>query len=392
MKRQHRWLPLFAALLAISWCVTSCNRDTAKDELAHNHNHEHGAHDHGDHAGHDHGDGDEITVEPEVALRFGVKVEKAKLAPFNEVIKVTGEVEESAEGSGVVSAPVTGTIKFAPGITAGRQVSAGALIATVTAQNVSGGDPNRAAKAALDAAKAEMDRLKPLHDRGIVSTAEYNRAVADYETARASYSPVAASGRATAPVSGVITDLLVSQGQIVQMGEPIANISGSTKLTLRADLPDKYYNLRNSLTSAKIRPNYSDAVIDLAGLGAKRVNSTSTASSRPGYLPVYFTFDNNGSFVPGSMVEVYLIGNERPEVLTVPVSALSEQQGQYFVYIQLDEEGYVKSPVKLGTRDGERVEVLSGVHPGDNVVVNGVTTVRLSESSGVVPEGHSHNH
>jgi multidrug efflux pump subunit AcrA (membrane-fusion protein) len=127
-------------------------------------------------------------------------------------------------------------------------------------------------------------------------------------------------------------------------------------------------------------------------LGASLISGAGKSSSQPGYIPIYFTFNNDGTFIPGSMVEVYLIGASRDNVISVPVTALSEQQGDHFVYIKLDEEGYVKAPVKLGTRDGVRVEILDGVHAGDQVVVQGTTTVRLAETSSVVPEGHSHNH
>ena len=96
--------------------------------------------------------------------------------------------------------------------------------------------------------------------------------------------------------------------------------------------------------------------------------------------------------LPGTAVEVYLQGAPRDNVVTVPVSALSEQQGNFFVYIQLDKEGYLRSPVKLGESNGKDVEILSGVHNGDRVVYEGATAVRLAASSNVIPEGHSHNH
>ena len=76
----------------------------------------------------------------------------------------------------------------------------------------------------------------------------------------------------------------------------------------------------------------------------------------------------------------------------MPVSALSEQQGEMFCYVQTDDECYEKRPVTLGRNSGDRVEVVSGLSPGDKVVTGGVTFIRLAETSGVVPEGHSHNH
>ncbi|WP_437438928.1 efflux RND transporter periplasmic adaptor subunit, partial [Duncaniella muris] len=107
---------------------------------------------------------------------------------------------------------------------------------------------------------------------------------------------------------------------------------------------------------------------------------------------VYFSFDSNGDVVPGMPAEVYLIGTDKAETLAVPVGAVSEQQGENFVYVKVDDHAYKKQPVTLGRSDGRRIEVLSGVNDGDSVVTYGSTFVRLAETSTVVPEGHSHSH
>ena len=76
----------------------------------------------------------------------------------------------------------------------------------------------------------------------------------------------------------------------------------------------------------------------------------------------------------------------------MPVSALSEQQGKYFVYVQVHDDAYDKRPVQLGADVGDRVEILAGLEPGEKVVTSGTTFVRLAETSGAAPEGHSPNH
>ncbi|MDD3077401.1 MAG: efflux transporter periplasmic adaptor subunit, partial [Proteiniphilum sp.] len=72
--------------------------------------------------------------------------------------------------------------------------------------------------------------------------------------------------------------------------------------------------------------------------------------------------------------------------------AITEEQGLYFVYIQLHEDAYKKQAVTMGQNDGERVQILAGLKQGDNVVVNGVYQVKLAATSSVIPEGHSHAH
>ena len=117
-----------------------------------------------------------------------------------------------------------------------------------------------------------------------------------------------------------------------------------------------------------------------------------TSGEQSFYIPVTFEFDNIGDIVPGAFAEVYLLLNAIENVISVPIVSVTEEQGLYFVYIQLDEEGYIKQEVTLGQNNGERAQVLSGLKKGDKVVVKGVYQVKLAATSSVIPEGHSHSH
>ena len=70
---------------------------------------------------------------------------------------------------------------------------------------------------------------------------------------------------------------------------------------------------------------------------------------------------------------------------------MTEEQGVNFVYIKMDESCYRKQEVTLGESDGERVEIVSGVKAGDNVVTAGAYNVRLASASNAIP-AHTHNH
>lgn len=360
--------------------AASCKREP--NELAHHHHEAEGG-----------AMPDEIVLEPEMAERFGVEVDTVAPSDFYEVITAAGKIETSATGTSVVVAPVSGTAHFPNGLQQGSKVNRGAVVATVSASNVSGGDPNQAAKAALDAAKAEVERLRPLHESGIVSTRDWNAALSTLDQARAAFSAGAASGRATAQTSGLITSLSVPEGAYVNAGEPIATISSQQDLVLRADVPERFFPVLSSLTLAKVKMPYTDKILDLSAMGGKRISSPADAvATTPGYVPVYFSFRNDGSALSGGYVQVYLQGAPRTGVITLPAGAISEQQGNFYVYERLDEDCYRKHSVTTGTNDGERVEITSGLTPGMVIVTAGTTAVRLAETSAVAPEGHSHNH
>ncbi|MDE7143766.1 MAG: hypothetical protein K2N76_03105, partial [Muribaculaceae bacterium] len=115
---------------------------------------------------------------------------------------------------------------------------------------------------------------------------------------------------------------------------------------------------------------------------------------RGGYVSVYFALPASAAVPAGSAADVWLLAAPRQGVVSVPLSALSEQQGQYFVFeaIHPKQGIFRKIPVSVGATDGLRAEITGGLDGGRTVVTQGATAVRLAEMQSVVPEGHSHNH
>lgn len=378
--------------------LASCHRE--KNELEHHHHS--GAEEEAAHASHDHEHGEvdaghnhdeEIVFSPEKAAKFGVVVSEIHPQEFSEVVTVSGELSAAPSSQSTVTARSAGIVNIASGITPGASVVPGQVIATVSGRSMAGGDANESARVALAAAKRELDRITPLHKDGIVSTRDYNAALQTYEAAKAAAGTSTAAGSsATAATAGTVTALLVNQGQYVDAGTPIAEISGSSSLTLRANLPERKLGFLPKVKGARFRTSYSDRVCDIADFNGRRSDRGNVSVAQQGYLPVYFTLDNDGTLAAGSFCEVYLTGDTRDGIISVPVGALSEQQGEYFVYVQVHDDSFDKRHVTLGADAGDRVEILAGIEPGDKVVTEGTTFIRLAESSGAVPEGHSHSH
>lgn len=113
------------------------------------------------------------------------------------------------------------------------------------------------------------------------------------------------------------------------------------------------------------------------------------SSIESAFIPVTFEFDNRNGVIPGAFAEIYLLTTQRPNVLSVPISAITEEQGVYFIYIQEEATHYRKQEVKLGESDGTRVEILSGLKSGEKVVIQGAIHVKLAASTMEIP-GHSH--
>ena len=196
--------------------------------------------------------------------------------------------------------------------------------------------------------------------------------------------------RVTAPISGYLKSRLVNEGEFVSVGQPIAVISQNKQLQLRAEVPEKYYKELSTITSANFKTPYDNTVYELSKLDGRLVSFGKASGNNSFYIPVTFAFNNVGDIVPGSFVEVFLISSPIREALIVPLSALVEEQGVYYVFIQLDEEGYRKQEVTLGGDNGSEVQILSGLKPGEVVVTKGAMQVKLASMSSAIPHGHSH--
>lgn len=335
---------------------------------------------------------DEIVLSPASAKKYGVKTEILTKKPFSDVLKVSGSIVGAPDDVTSIVAKSSGVLSFNKDIVPGRKLQAGTAIGTVNSKGLSGGDVDEVASLQYQAAKKELDRITPLYKDGIVSAKEYNAAVAACEQARAAYSGRNSGSSLVSPVNGVITELLVKQGEYVAVGQQVATVSRNSRLMLRADVPQKYHSILSGITSANFRPAYSEEVFSITELNGFRSSSTDNVSLQPGYIPVYFAFDNNGSVVPGSSAEVYLQREVVDSMLVIPVSALTEQQGKLFAYVKLDDHGYEKRNVTIGMSNGKNAQLLSGINEGETIVTEGVIFVKLAETSNVVPEGHSHNH
>ena len=365
-------------------------------EEAHNHDaHAHEGHDHSH--GHDHGvNPDEIMLAPEKAKAAGVASEVIQPKTFRQVIKTSGEVQAAQGAESVVVANVAGVVSFQRAVTEGMQVGKGATIMTISASKLQDGDPAERARIAYEAAKADYDRASRLVESQIVSQKEFNAIKEKFENARLAYEALAKnqtkSGVAVAaPIGGYIKNLLVKEGDYVAVGQPLATVTQNNRLFLRADVSERYYKYLNGISSANFKTPYDNQVYELEALNGKLLSVGKAAGSGSYYVPVTFSFDNKGDIIPGSFVEIFLLSQQQENALVLPVEALTEEQGLYFVYLQNCEESYKKQEVKIGASNGVEVQILDGIHPGDKVVVKGAYHVKLASAGNALP-AHSHEH
>lgn len=252
------------------------------------------------------------------------------------------------------------------------------------------------ARIAYRNARAEYERAQPLSDKQIITRKELEALKAAYEDARVAYEALSPqhTGKGvavTAPMAGYVKNVTVKEGDYVTTGQPLMTLAQNRRLQLRADVSERYYDALKQITSAHFKTPYDDAVYALEQMHGRILSYGKASDDNTFYLPVTFEFDNTGNIIPGSFVETYLLTGERDGVISLPLSALTEEQGLYFVYLQESPGIYRKNEVTPGSDDGQRVEILSGLKAGDNVVIQGAYYVRLASASNAIP-AHNHSH
>ena len=394
----------------------SCNSKPGNNPEEHNHgteahDHDHEGHDHENEGhsatkeceGHNHGSeasesehSDEIILPKAKAEAAGVKVSTIEPGTFEQVIKTSGQVLAAQGDESVAVATVAGVVSFHGKVTEGMSVGKGSTLLTISSSNIADGDPVQRARIAYEISKKEYERMKALVKNKIVSDKDFAQAEQNYENARISYEALAKGntkgGQAiSSPIGGYVKNILVKEGDYVTIGQPLVSVTQNRRLFLRAEVSEKYYPYLRTIGSANFKTPYDNKVYALKELSGRLLSFGKSAGDNSFYVPVTFEFDNKGDIIPGSFVEVYLLSTPMENVISLPRTALTEEQGLFFVYLQLDEEGYKKQEVTLGADNGQSVQILTGVKAGDPVVVNGAYQVKLASASNAIP-AHSREH
>ena len=370
------------ALTILSMCFYGCKNtqksshehETAEEHAAHNHDHEHENHDHEEEE-HENGEGhsDEIIFTKAQAAKTDFEVKEIQPGTFHQIIKTTGQV-----------------------LPEGSMVKQGQPLFYITSKHMGEGDYYTRIHANYEKAKAEYERAEKLVKDQIVSQKEFENARLNYQNAKTAYEAISGKQSAkgvgiTTPLTGYLKNISVKDGEYVTAGQAIATVSQNKKLVLRADVSEKYYNSLNSINNANFKTPYDNRVYALPDLSGKLLSVGKAAGTNSFFIPVTFEFDNRGDIIPGSFVEIYLLSYPMENVLSLPVSALTNEMGNFYVYRQLDEEGYQKQEVTLGANNGKEVQVLSGLTPGDRIVTRGAYQVKMASASAAIP-GHTHEH
>ena len=235
------------------------------------------------------------------------------------------------------------------------------------------------ARAALESADADLKkatidygRYKSLYEKDSVAKSEFDAVTARYETAKAAHLRAKAAleeaetmlsyGKVTAPFDGVVARRTVNKGDLVTPGRPLFTVFMPGTYELEAAAGEQYAPYLKEGTPVRVRvPSINlDKKSKIREVVPQRDARTRTITVK---VPLGET--------KGLSLGLYgtlTFATQASQVIAVPASAV-ETVGQLET-VRVLEDGQVKvRHVKTGRRIGDKVEIVSGLRPGEKLVV-----------------------
>ncbi len=255
-----------------------------------------------------------------------------------------------------------------------------------------------AAKASVQAAQVEVDRLKPLVDRKIISVVQLETAKAKLAQAKSAYGSIAANinyGTIVSPVNGVIGSLPFKEGSLVSSTseQPLTTVSDTKIIRAYFSMNEKqllFFNktFKGATTAEKLKsaPAVSFLLIDGTEYDHKGKLATMNGLADPttGTTQFRAEFVNPEGILRSGSSGIVRLPIEEKDVVLVPQNAVFEVQGKHMIYV-VGAANKVKSTIiEISGTSELNFIVKSGLNEGDVVVIEGAS--KLKDDMEIVPQ------
>jgi RND family efflux transporter MFP subunit len=323
-----------------------------------------------------------------------------KKKDFELSVHTGGRILADKKSITIVTSNSSGIVKFTDRyLVPGAMVRTGGQLFTISGGQLPESNSEldlKLLKSDLDKASSDYERAKSLISDQIITQEHFLEVKNNYEKTLERYnnlnSATGSSGRViTSPAVGYIKEILVREGQLVTAGQPLVSVFEGNSLILEADLPPEYLELLSGIGRAEFTTSYGKKVYRTDEMNGRRISNAFTTGERSFYVPVYFRIDYDPGLIEGSYAEVYLISDVKKDAISVPNSALLEEYGKLYVFVEDEHGSFSKRYITTGNRNFQYTEVLSGLTEGEVIVSQGAYSIKLAGMTGAAP-AHSHNH
>lgn len=317
---------------------------------------------------------------------INVVVEEVETSTFSETIRLTGTVNANQDVT--ISAEESGVVREIL-VEKGSRVREGQAIFRLDSELLQAQVDQ--AKAMSEMAREAWERRKRLYEEDRVgSELLYLEAKYAAEQASANRRLLEARLERTvirAPINGILESREIEVGTMVGAGTPVARIVDVDLVKITAGVPERY--------AADVRAG-ADAVVTFDVLSGEAFPGTisyvgAAVNPRNRTFPVELVLPNPGGFIKPEMVaNVALVRMVYEGAIVVPQEAVVRTEDGYVVFVVEDQDGISMArnrKVELGTAQKNQVMILTGLGPGDRLIVVGQQAVADQDHVNVVVGG-----
>jgi membrane fusion protein (multidrug efflux system) len=310
--------------------------------------------------------GEEDKDETEAAL--AIPVEAALVSSDNMAAFYTGTATLEADQQAVVVSQITGVVLKVNAEEADF-VKAGQVLAVVETDRYA--LEAERSNASLKRLQTDFQRKKELFAKQLVSTEDFERTSAEYEAQKAAYELAKLDLAYTsikAPISGFISERMVRVGNLVQLHQPVYNITSYDPLLAVLHVPERELRVLSKGLQVSMKV---DAWPEESFTG-EVIRISPVVDTNTGTFRVTTQIEDHDQMLkPGLFGRVEILYDMHEDVPVIPRNAVITEDELSHVFV-INEEGDVnRRAIQLGYEANGQVEVTQGLKAGENVVTAG---------------------
>ncbi|MEZ4856951.1 MAG: efflux RND transporter periplasmic adaptor subunit [Gelidibacter sp.] len=270
----------------------------------------------------------------------------------------------------------------------GQKVRKGQVLFKLETQSLN--QDASAAKANVDAAQVEVDKLKPLVEKNIISNVQLETAKTKLQQAKSNYNSIVANidyGSIKSPVDGYVGSIPLRKGSLVSPSstEPLTTVSDISNVYAYFSMNEKEYldfiqNAEGNDIAAKIK-NLPKVTLILAngstyGQEGKIETINSQVNVNTGSISFRAVFDNPSRLLTNGNSGKIRVPKTYENAIVVPQESTYEQQGSTYVYKIAADSTAVATRINITAEVGNMFVVSEGLKAGDKIVAKGVAKLR----------------
>lgn len=317
---------------------------------------------------------------PDAARQVSVETINMEADNFDDFIRLTGEVEAFEDA--LISAETQGRILQIAD--RGARLNEGEVLAQLDDRIIRA--QFNSAKTAYELAEDSFNRMETLHADSIISTQDFQNAKAQRDQAGAQLEQAEKQLRDVnieAPFSGRIEDRMIQRGELISPGMPVARLVNSSKVRILVGIPERYSGEIDEGSPVVVRPGSSGKTIESEISYAGNVIDPETRT----YIAEIEITNSEQIFKPDMIADVRVKRRTIEDAMIIPRTAVLRSETGINVFKVVEQDGHPVAnlvDVETGRASGALIEILSGIEPGEEIVISGMTNLNEGDQLNIL--------